>query len=219
MSSPFVGEIRIFAGNLRPRLGAVHGQLMPISQNTALFPSGPNTGRREKRGFWLMGINCRAQRPAVGAKCLQKMRISPTNGDDMVSPNSGSGRCPEGNDKVDHDQRLDVRVRWLPPLLEMAEGKKLVLGATLLYPLASGSHSSHRPGPGPERPRRLSPGGFVSRHFRHVIIVCVSWPAFARTRPSPTCHGSAPAQVGQAKVVRRRRRRWSQDRKKAPGSG
>src|SRR5262245_36519067 len=38
MSSPFVAEIRIFAGNFPPRGWATcDGQLLPISQNTALF--------------------------------------------------------------------------------------------------------------------------------------------------------------------------------------
>jgi microcystin-dependent protein len=38
MSDPFVAEIRIFAGNFAPRGWALcNGQLMPISQNTALF--------------------------------------------------------------------------------------------------------------------------------------------------------------------------------------
>jgi len=38
MSSPFVGEIRIFAGNFAPRgFAFCNGQLLPISQNTALF--------------------------------------------------------------------------------------------------------------------------------------------------------------------------------------
>lgn len=38
MSDPFVAEIRIFAGNFAPRGWAFcDGQLMPISQNTALF--------------------------------------------------------------------------------------------------------------------------------------------------------------------------------------
>src|SRR5947199_7145834 len=38
MSSPFVAEIRIFAGNFAPTGWALcDGQLMPISQNTALF--------------------------------------------------------------------------------------------------------------------------------------------------------------------------------------
>ncbi|OCW56915.1 phage tail protein [Hoeflea olei] len=38
MSEPFIAEIRIFAGNFAPRNWAVcNGQLLPISQNTALF--------------------------------------------------------------------------------------------------------------------------------------------------------------------------------------
>jgi microcystin-dependent protein len=38
MSSPFLGEIRIFAGNFAPAGWALcNGQVLPISQNTALF--------------------------------------------------------------------------------------------------------------------------------------------------------------------------------------
>src|SRR5205814_2975798 len=38
MSNPFVAEIRIFTGNFAPKGYALcNGQLMPISQNTALF--------------------------------------------------------------------------------------------------------------------------------------------------------------------------------------
>src|SRR4051794_16502706 len=38
MSSPFVAEIRIFGGNFAPRGWATcDGQILPISQNTALF--------------------------------------------------------------------------------------------------------------------------------------------------------------------------------------
>lgn len=38
MSEPFIAEIRIFAGNFAPRSWALcNGQLLPISQNTALF--------------------------------------------------------------------------------------------------------------------------------------------------------------------------------------
>ena len=38
MAQPFIGEIRIFAGNFAPAGGAMcEGQLMPISENDALF--------------------------------------------------------------------------------------------------------------------------------------------------------------------------------------
>jgi microcystin-dependent protein len=38
MSNPFLGEIRLFAGNFNPRGWALtNGQILAISQNTALF--------------------------------------------------------------------------------------------------------------------------------------------------------------------------------------
>lgn len=38
MSEPFIGEIRLFGGNFAPRGWAFcNGQLLPVSQNTALF--------------------------------------------------------------------------------------------------------------------------------------------------------------------------------------
>jgi microcystin-dependent protein len=38
VSSPYIGEIRIFAGNFPPRNWALcNGQILPIAQNTALF--------------------------------------------------------------------------------------------------------------------------------------------------------------------------------------
>jgi microcystin-dependent protein len=38
MSNPFLAEIRLFAGNFNPRGWALtNGQILPISQNTALF--------------------------------------------------------------------------------------------------------------------------------------------------------------------------------------
>jgi microcystin-dependent protein len=38
MSNPFLGEIRLFAGNFNPHGWALtNGQILPIAQNTALF--------------------------------------------------------------------------------------------------------------------------------------------------------------------------------------
>ena len=38
MADPFIGEIRIFAGNFAPRDWALcNGTLLPIDQNSALF--------------------------------------------------------------------------------------------------------------------------------------------------------------------------------------
>src|SRR6266496_1072037 len=58
MSSPFVAEIRIFAGNFAPTGWArCDGQLMPISQNTALFSLlGTTYGGDGKSNFALPNL-------------------------------------------------------------------------------------------------------------------------------------------------------------------
>src|SRR5258705_898844 len=55
MSSPFVAEIRMFAGNFAPTgWASCDGQLLPISQNTALFsPLGTFYGGDGKSTFAL----------------------------------------------------------------------------------------------------------------------------------------------------------------------
>lgn len=62
MSSPFVAEIRLFACNFAPNGWAFcHGQLMPISQNTALFSLlGTYYGGDGKSTFALPDLQGRA---------------------------------------------------------------------------------------------------------------------------------------------------------------
>ena len=58
MSNPFVAEIRVFAGNFPPRGWAFcQGQLLPISQNTALFSLlGTNFGGDGRVTFGLPNL-------------------------------------------------------------------------------------------------------------------------------------------------------------------
>ena len=58
MSSPFVAEIRMFAGNFAPKGWAqCNGQLLPISQNTALFSLlGTTYGGDGKSNFALPNL-------------------------------------------------------------------------------------------------------------------------------------------------------------------
>ena len=58
MSNPFVAEIRIFTGNFAPKGWAqCNGQLMPISQNTALFSLlGTTYGGDGKSNFALPNL-------------------------------------------------------------------------------------------------------------------------------------------------------------------
>jgi len=62
MSDPFVAEVRIFAGNFAPRGWAFcEGQLIPISQNTALFSLlGTNYGGDGRVTFGLPNLQGRA---------------------------------------------------------------------------------------------------------------------------------------------------------------
>ena len=58
MSDPFVAEIRMFAGNFAPVGWALcNGQLLPISQNTALFSLlGTNYGGDGRSTFGLPNL-------------------------------------------------------------------------------------------------------------------------------------------------------------------
>lgn len=62
MSDPFVAEIRIFAGNFAPKGWAFcDGQLLPLSQNTALFSLlGTTYGGNGKSNFALPDLTGRA---------------------------------------------------------------------------------------------------------------------------------------------------------------
>ena len=66
MSQPFVGEIRIFGFNFPPRGWALcQGQILPISQNTALFSLlGTNYGGNGTSNFGLPDLQGRV---ALGA--------------------------------------------------------------------------------------------------------------------------------------------------------
>jgi microcystin-dependent protein len=70
MSEPFIAEVRIFAGNFAPRGWAFcNGQLLPISQNTALFSLvGTTYGGDGRSTFGLPDLQGRAaMHPGRGA--------------------------------------------------------------------------------------------------------------------------------------------------------
>ncbi len=62
MATPFVGEIRMFAGNFAPRGNSFcNGQLLPIAQNTALFSIlGTTYGGNGTTNFGLPNLQGRA---------------------------------------------------------------------------------------------------------------------------------------------------------------
>ena len=87
MSEPFIAEIRIFAGNFAPRGWAFcNGQLLPISQNTALFSLiGTTYGGDGRTTTALPNLKGRvAMHPGRGPG-LTSRRLGQRGGVEMVS--------------------------------------------------------------------------------------------------------------------------------------
>ncbi|UFJ39580.1 tail fiber protein [Brevibacillus humidisoli] len=113
MSEPFLGEIRIFAGNFAPRGWAFcNGQIMHITQNTALFSLlGTTYGGDGKMTFALPNLQGRAPMHWGAGQGLTPRSLGDVSGSSTVtlisqempthnhlpqSQSSGSQPNPEG---------------------------------------------------------------------------------------------------------------------------
>jgi len=87
MSSPFVAEIRIFACNFAPTGWAqCNGQLLPISQNTALFSLlGTYYGGDGKSNFALPNLNGTAPTHQGQGPGLQEWFLGQSQGSDFIT--------------------------------------------------------------------------------------------------------------------------------------
>ncbi|MCG8465922.1 MAG: tail fiber protein [Xanthomonadales bacterium] len=87
MSEPFIAEIRIFAGNFAPRGWAFcNGQLLPISQNTALFSLiGTTYGGDGRSTTALPNLEGRAPMHPGRGPGLTSRRLGQRGGTEMVS--------------------------------------------------------------------------------------------------------------------------------------
>jgi microcystin-dependent protein len=87
VSNPFVAEIRIFAGNFAPKGWALcDGQLMPISQNTALFSLlGTTYGGDGKSNFALPNLQGCAPMQAGQGPGLSLRDLGETAGEQTVT--------------------------------------------------------------------------------------------------------------------------------------
>jgi microcystin-dependent protein len=87
MANPFVAEIRIFAGNFAPTGWALcDGQLMPISQNTALFSLlGTTYGGDGKSNFALPNLRGMSPLQAGQGPGLSMWSLGETQGSDTVT--------------------------------------------------------------------------------------------------------------------------------------
>jgi len=82
MSDPFVAEIKIFAGNFAPRgWSFCEGQLLPISQNTALFSLiGTTYGGDGRTTTGLPNLKARAPMHPGNGPGLTNRRLGDTGG-------------------------------------------------------------------------------------------------------------------------------------------
>lgn len=87
MANPFVAEIRIFTGNFAPNGWALcNGQLMPISQNTALFSLlGTTYGGDGKSNFALPNLQGSAPVQAGQGPGLSLRDLGETSGQQTVT--------------------------------------------------------------------------------------------------------------------------------------
>lgn len=87
MSEPFIAEIRIFAGNFAPRSWAFcNGQLLPVSQNTALFSLiGTTYGGDGRSTTALPNLKGRAPMHPGRGPGLTSRRLGQRGGSEMVS--------------------------------------------------------------------------------------------------------------------------------------
>src|SRR5882757_4085400 len=87
MSNPFVAEIRIFAGNFAPTGWATcDGQLLPISQNTALFSLlGTTYGGDGKSTFALPDMQGNAPMQQGQGAGLSLRDLGETGGEQSVT--------------------------------------------------------------------------------------------------------------------------------------
>ncbi|HKE26039.1 MAG TPA: tail fiber protein [Bryobacteraceae bacterium] len=87
MSNPFLAEIRIFTGNFAPKGWAqCGGQLMPISQNTALFSLlGTTYGGNGTSNFALPNLQGRAPMQAGQGPGLTLRDLGETGGEQTVT--------------------------------------------------------------------------------------------------------------------------------------
>ena len=87
MSEPFIAEVRIFAGNFAPRGWAFcNGQLLPISQNTALFSLiGTTYGGDGRTTVGLPNLQGRAPMHPGRGPGLTQRRLGETGGAAQVT--------------------------------------------------------------------------------------------------------------------------------------
>ena len=150
MSDAFVAEIRMFAGNFPPRGWAFcNGQLLPISQNTALFSLlGTNFGGDGRTNFGLPNLQDRFPIAAGQGPGLAGREVGESGGAATVAVVNGE---------------MPVHTHALNAALSPTTGTP---GGTVSLAPVQGGASTYRAlsNPQPMAPQTLAPAGGSQPH-------------------------------------------------------
>lgn len=142
MAEPFIGEVRIFAGNFAPRgYAQCNGQLLPISQNTALFSIlGTTYGGNGTTTFALPNLQGKSPLHSGQGAGLSPYALGQTGGEAAHTLNAAE--LPSHR----HTLRASSAATGGTPgpgvVLAATSGAKIYRGATNLVPMATGLSAS-----------------------------------------------------------------------------
>lgn len=156
MSDAFVGEIRLFAGNYAPTGWAVcNGQLLPISQNTALFSLlGTTYGGDGKSTFALPNLQGQMPLGAGNGPGLTPRSLGETGGEsqhtltlaEMPQHNHAVQSAAAPDSKQPGPQALWARSSDNAALYH-AQGNPATMGANVVQANGAGwAHNNQPPG-------------------------------------------------------------------------
>ena len=155
MADPFVAEIRIFAGNFAPKGWATcDGQILPLSQNTALFSLlGTTYGGDGKSNFALPNLQGSAPMAPGQGPGLSLRDLGETGGSETVSL--------LGSEIPAHTHQLravnDVGDTNTPTNLSIARSSGAAIFNTATAPLTTMSNLSLTPAGGNNPHNNLQP--------------------------------------------------------------
>lgn len=158
MANPYLAEIRIFAGNFAPKGWALcNGQILPISQNTALFSLlGTNYGGNGTSNFGLPNLQGMAPMHWGNGAGLTPRVIGETGGEVAVGLTSnqvgvhqhgwlcGAAGSKGENNTVTGEVNADTATGTFQAYATTSSGPAMSPG--LIQPTqASGSHENRQP--------------------------------------------------------------------------
>jgi microcystin-dependent protein len=142
MAEPFIGEVKIFAGNFAPRGYALcNGQLLPIAQNTALFSIlGTTYGGNGQTTFALPNLQGKAPLHAGQGPGLSPYALGQTAGE--VAHTLTSSEVPAHNHALRGSSAATGGTPSPTVVLAATSGAKVYRSATNLVPMATGLNAN-----------------------------------------------------------------------------